>query len=230
MKKQILTGCVLTITGCLWGQALAFGQGFSHGECSLEFRGVLFPGPSPYGGPDTRAVPVIFGEEFQVPELHMRFLDADSGKPLVPDVVSVRYLWLWMEYPYPEHPWGAWSDAQDRVKCTTGGGDELVVPEHTVRPHGWYDGKYTKFPYTLTGSKHPKFDRLEIVIESAKGAQRLIVKRRELPRYRGTTVVLKLPDAGLMQVEFVKRKDRGRPRGDRGGQEAVNKLESRGHP
>lgn len=181
--------------------------------CVLYLSGVMVarPNPSPYGGPDTRGEPVIFGKEFQVPELHMRFVDAATGKPVIPKVVDVHYYWLWLEWPYPEHDWGAWSDAEDWVKCATGS-DQLVVPTHRVKPRGWYNGKYTKFPYTLSGSKEPKFDRLEIVFETENCAPRLIVPARDIRRFKDRTAVVKLPCAGWAEVEFERPPDLTQPK------------------
>jgi len=45
--------------------------------------------PSPYGGPNTTGKPVIFGNEYRVPELYLRFVDARTGKPVIPKVVNV---------------------------------------------------------------------------------------------------------------------------------------------
>ena len=150
--------------------------------------------------------PTIFGKEFLVPELHMRFVDAKTGKPLIPRVVTVFYLWRWLEYPYPEHGWGAWGEAGELFRCSTGGATQLVVPARTIKPRGWYDGKYTKFPYTLLGSKKPKFDSLEIMIQFGDCAPRIIVKARDLDRYKGSTATLKLYcQWPPVEVEFEKR-------------------------
>lgn len=173
--------------------------------CTLHESDELFPTPYAVSPSTPPHKPVIFGKDFQVPELHMRFLDAETRKPLIPKVVNVHYYWLWLEWPAPEHAWGAWSDAQDWIKCTTGGDDQLVVPARTVKPRGWYNGKYTKFPYTLSGSKEPKFDRLEIVFEFEKGAPRLIIDRKDLNRYQDAVAVVKLPYAGHAEVQFEKR-------------------------
>lgn len=198
---------------CFWLVLLTFAmavdvsaQNVGDGDaCALHDSDELFPSPYALSPSTPPHKPVIFGKDFQVPELHMRFVDAATGKPVIPKVVNVHYYWLWLEWPAPEHAWGAWSDAQDWVKCTTGGDDQLVVPARTVKPRGWYDGKYTQFPYNLIQDKSPKFDRLEIVFEFGKGAPRLIVDRKELARYKDSTAVLKLPYAGHAQVQFEKR-------------------------
>jgi hypothetical protein len=159
------------------------------GECSL------------YGSDDkSRGRAVIFGKNYEVPELHLRFIDQSTGKPISPKYVNVHYVWLWLEYPYPEHPWGAWSDAEDWVRCTTGE-SETTVPAFTVKPRGWYAGKYAKFP----SERKPKFDRIEIVMELEKCAPRLVIKSSELSRYRNATAVVKLSCGAPEEVTFEPR-------------------------
>jgi len=175
-----------------WSQELsAPGAG---GNCSL------------YGTDDaTRGSPVIFGKQFAVPALRFRFLDKKTGRPFVPKMVNVHYLWLWIEHPYPEHDWGAWSDAEDWVQCSSKTQDDLIVPARTIQPRGWYSGRYTFFPW-----RQPKFDRLEIVIEHGQGCGPILtVKARDLDRFRDATAILKVPCAGFLpgfvDVDFERR-------------------------
>ena len=147
-----------------------------------------------------RGNPVIFGKQFAVPALRFRFLDEKRGQPFVPKMVNVHYYWLWIEYPYSEHAWGAWSDAEDWVQCSTKSQDDLIVPARTIQPRGWYSGRYTFFPW-----RQPKFDRLEIVIEHARCAPRLIVEARDLDRFRDATAIVKLLCAARPEVEFQRR-------------------------
>lgn len=153
----------------------------------------------------TKGKPVIFGDDFQVPELHLRFVNRETGKPLIPKAVHVNYGWKWLEYPYPEHAWGAWSDGSESVLCSIAGTAELVVPPRTVKPRGWYEGKYTRFPYTLTGSKKPKFDGIVIVVEFGSCMPRLEVEANDLDRYKDATAIIKLPCQWPVEVEFLKR-------------------------
>lgn len=159
-------------------------------------------GCSLYGSEDkSRGQAVIFGREYHVPGLHLRFLDQATGKPISPKYVNVHYYWLWLEYPYPEHPWGAWSDGEDWVRCATEGQSEITVSAFTVKPRGWYAGKYTKFP----SEKKPRFDRIEIVIELEKCAPRLVIKSGELSRYRNATAIVKLSCGVPEEVTFEPR-------------------------
>jgi hypothetical protein len=154
---------------------------------------------------DTSGKPVIFGKVFHAPELHMRFVRAERDEPIVPDEVDIRYFWEWFEYPYPEHDWGVWSEAEDWVKCTSGGDDQLVVPARDVKPAGWYDGKYTKFPYTLTGNKNPRFSHVVVDVVFGNCRPRFEIPARELDRYRDVIATLKLPCQWPVEVDFEKR-------------------------
>lgn len=155
-----------------------------------------------YGSEDkSRGQAVIFGRKYDVPELHLRYVDKATGKPISPKHVNVHYYWEWLEYPYPEHPWGAWSDAEDWIRCTTEGESEITIPAFTVKPRGWYAGKYTRFP----SEKKPRFDRIEIVIELENCAPRLMVKSNELSRYRNATALVKLSCGEPEEVTFEPR-------------------------
>jgi hypothetical protein len=152
----------------------------------------------------SRGTPVIFGRHYLVPELKLRFLNATTGKPVSPDSVNIHYYSQWLMVPAPENSSGAWSDVDDWVRCVPGGQTEISVPRFTVNPRGWYDGKYVKFPYTLIGSKQPRFDRIEIVVEFDRSMPRLIIKEADLKQYRGAVAVVTLPPAGRAKVEFEK--------------------------
>lgn len=143
--------------------------------------------------------PVVFGKEYTVPALHLRFVDEETGRPVTPRAIDVHYYWEWLEYPYPEHPQGAWSDAEEWVRCTTTT-SQAFVPARTIRPRGWYDGKHARFPWP----RMPRFDRLEIVISFDHSAPRLIIRARQLERYEHAVAVVKLPPAGRATVQFEK--------------------------
>jgi hypothetical protein len=106
----------------------------------------------------------IFGKPVVVPAFQLRFVD-DSGQPVVPTEITILYGWRWLIYPYPEHPLGVWNGASDWVGCLELK-DKIQVPEFEVRPRGWYDGKYTRFPYP----RRPSFTGISVRIE-LDGAQ-----------------------------------------------------------
>ena len=144
---------------------------------------------------------VIFGNEAVIPTIHLRFIDATNGKPLSPKSVDVHYYWQWLEYPYPEHAWGAWSDGEDWVRCDAlEGSNELSIPERVIKPQGWYDGKYVHFP----SNRKPRFDRLEIVIEREGYSPRILIQSRDLQKYKGSVATVKL-SSGPPTVSFSDR-------------------------
>ena len=151
---------------------------------------------------ESRGTPVIFGPVVTVPELRFRFVDRVSGLNVKLRDVNVNYHWKWIQYPYPERDWGVWSDGRDWVECVTQMQSEVRVPPFTVKPRGWYDGKYAKFPWT----KRLKFDRLEIVFEYGQCAPRLIVKSSDLQRFAGAIAVVQLPCAARAEVQFERKK------------------------
>jgi hypothetical protein len=103
--------------------------------------------------------PVITGEAFIIPSLKFRVTDSKTGKPVSKKQVVVRYVWRWFQYPYPDHPLGAWLDAYDLIECSTDEAGYLVLPEYKLVPRGWYSGKH------LLGRK-PKFKELELSLEN----------------------------------------------------------------
>jgi hypothetical protein len=127
---------------------------------------------------------VLFSSPVVVPAFRLRFADSQSGKTLVPSNVSLAYGWRWLEYPYPEHSWGAWSEASDLVECMEPAG-EINVPEYEVRPRGWYDGWYTKFPF----SRKPSFTGIAVVITLNGCTTRATIPPKELSNLKGQVVV-----------------------------------------
>jgi len=146
----------------------------------------------------TKGAPLIYGDPYQVPSLELRFVEKATSKPITPKAVHIHYYWQWLEYPYPEHEWGAGVDAEELVNCMLKSGNTLTVHELLVRPRGWYDGKYVRFPWP----KKPRFDRLEIVIDQGGGDfPRLIVHRGDLGKYRMSVATVEISN-GPPSVRF----------------------------
>ena len=119
----------------------------------IEKMGIPGPLGTKYPGPA-----VIFGDPVTVPAFQLRFVDEKSAQSVAPSKIAINYSWRWLEYPYPEHSWGAWSDVSDLIECPEPGAETLVA-EYEVRPRGWYNGKYAKFPFV---GKRPYFTRVSI--------------------------------------------------------------------
>src|SRR5262249_8201524 len=100
-----------------------------------------------------------------------------TGEPIAGRMVGVRYIWLWLEYPYPEHPSGAWSEAYEFIECVSGNDGKVEVPEHEVVPRGWYKGKYS-------ASHEPRFNHLEVQVLLEKHIQSFRFQRSEIERIR----------------------------------------------
>ncbi|HEY6413199.1 MAG TPA: hypothetical protein VIX42_05905 [Edaphobacter sp.] len=144
---------------------------------------------------DSRAgqPPSIFGKEVIVPPMHVRFVDGLTGKPLTPSFITVNYGWHWLEYPYPEHAWGAWMDISDRYTCEATEAGSIKVPEHIVRPRGWYTGRYKRTPV---------FTDVEIVAMDQAGlAARAHIKKGEFNKLRSNDLILRITDG--WQVEKI---------------------------
>ena len=112
--------------------------------------------------------------------------------------MNIHYYWEAIVYPATEAPWGAWTDFGEWIRCLPGGRREIAVPAFTVTPRGWYDGKYTKFPW----AKKPRFHQIEIVFDYNRCAPRLIIEAGELGTYKDATALVKLPCAGRAAVTF----------------------------
>ena len=189
---------ILTILTCLTTSVTAHGQeepfvSTSDGEC--RFRGSTSVDLD-------LGEPVIFGDEFNVPSLNIRFVRESTGEPAIPDDIFLLYLWDWLRWPYPEAPTGYWYETHDSVECTTNGQSNITIPPYTVRPRGWYAGRYTRFPFTLFGSRHPRFSRIEISILFGGCRRRLLVEADDLEPYERNIAVFSLSCAARPVVEF----------------------------
>jgi hypothetical protein len=147
----------------------------------------------------SRGKAVIFGEPVEVPALSFRFVRQETGEPLQPGSVRIFYSWRWIEYPYQEHPWGVWSSESEVFECQASG-SRLEAPSRTVRPRGWYAGKYTKWPWVWSSGK-PRFEEVGINFEmNETRLGSFSIQRDELKRMaRGTCTVL-VPRKGPPEV------------------------------
>lgn len=142
---------------------------------------------------------VIFGGAVKVPTFRLRFVDKKTGEMLKPDEVSLAYGWKWLQYPYPEHSWGAWSGASDLVTCT-GTAGEISVPAFEVKPRGWYNGKYAKFPL----ARKPSFTGITVTVTVAGCSPRVTISAEEARGLQGRTVVVKVDCHGESKVTYQK--------------------------
>lgn len=141
-------------------------------------------------------LPVLKGKPFAVPALTWKF-----ESPTAPETVEARYQWQWIQFPYPEHAFGAWSDAEETVTCSEPG-LEMSIPAHTVRPRGWYKGKHTALP----GSK-PRFYQIELVIVWERDcSQRLMLGPDLLAKFRNHDALLERSCGAPEEIRFVRKK------------------------
>ena len=144
----------------------------------------------------------LFGIPVTIPAFRLHFVDEKSSQSVTPTKISINYNWKWLEYPYPEHSLGAWSDVSDTIECLEPGA-ETLVPEFTVRPRGWYDGKYIKFPFTITGSKHPSFTGIGIVMHDVgcNKTRWVILSPKDVSRLKkNNSVIIKINCAGHSSI------------------------------
>ncbi len=122
-----------------------------------------------------RSKPVIFGKAYDVPRLRLRLLDENTNKPLPGVQVVVRYEWEWLEHPYPEHPFGAWSEERHVAECVTDGEGFVEVEKYRVVPHGWYKGFYS------IGHK-PRFKHVGLSFDLTKCLTTAGIERSQLKK------------------------------------------------
>ena len=146
--------------------------------------GVVEPG---YGHP--QKAPVIYGKPYLVPKFRLLVTDKVTGVPIAERDVSVRYMWRWFEYPYPERVFGVWSETYELVKCTSNSHGEVEISEFKVEPIGWYKGKM------LMGRK-PEFTHLDVSVHLEKHITHVQITKKDLERYRRSkadTIPIKVP-------------------------------------
>lgn len=156
-----------------------------------EENGIFGKGGNPPGEA------VIFSTPALIPAFRLRFVDAASGGQLLATKISLAYGWRWLEYPYPEHSWGAWSEASDLVECDAPT-SELEVPDFEVRPRGWYEGKYTRFPFP----KKPSFTGIGVVAQVAGCTARATITSKDAVQLKGHVVVFKANCKGESSVSI----------------------------
>ena len=186
--------CILAAPMLLGTPILASGTGGCHFDVRAEDNGLLSLSGKPLGPP------VIAGDSAAVPAYRLRFVDAVTRSVLRPSKVSIAYGWKWLQYPYPEHSWGAWSIASDIVTCVEAGTSEVAVPQFEVKPRGWYDGKYTKFPF----SRRPSFNGIDITAVLKGCSPRVTIRPKEVSSLVGRTVVVKVACNGESTISYEK--------------------------
>jgi len=178
---------------------LAANMGASeNGGCKLELKAEDSGLQSSSGKP--RGAAVISGDPVTVGAFRLRFVDAKTGHALKPTKVTLAYGWKWLEYPYPEHAWGAWSDASDVIACAGTDADVISVPQFEVKPRGWYNGKYAKFPF----AKKPSFSGIDVTVTLAECSSRVTIKPGDAGNLQGRTAVVKVDCHGQATVTYEK--------------------------
>jgi hypothetical protein len=141
---------------------------------------------------------ILFGTEVDVPSFRLSFSETNSGKAVRPLKITIAYGWRWLDYPYPEHSWGAWVGASDVFECIAANEDGIKVPAFKVRPRGWYDGKYTRFPF----SKKPAFTGIGVVIQLGGCTTRATITPKEAIRLQGHSAVFKANCTGESSISI----------------------------
>jgi hypothetical protein len=174
MSPVMLTWCALLLLG-----GVATAQ-----EATVGCELFAAAEENPLGG--KQSDPVIFGKPYGVPDLHLQF--EEDGNVMRPSKIAVYYIWNWLEYPYPDHPFGVWSSAHDWFNCNVGENGKLTVPSFTVKPRGWYKGFYIYFPWP----KKPHFDHVELTLHVEGCAPKLQIDAEDLKRYTGARAIVKV--------------------------------------
>jgi hypothetical protein len=102
----------------------------------------------------------------------------------------------------PEHPFGAWLTATETVECQQPG-LSFEVPEWTVRPRGWYKGKYT-----MASWSKPRFHQVEVVIEWKQKRdcrQTILLGPQVLAKFRDHEAALKKTCGAPVEIRFVQK-------------------------
>jgi hypothetical protein len=129
---------------------------------------------------------VIFGKRFPVGPVRIRLIDGEKGMPIEYKEIRIVYGWRWLEYPYSEHDWGAWNDTGDKLSCQLDLNGWIEAPAHEVQPRGWYNGKYTRWPWP----KRPHFTEVEIVAVTSGGFARVKLKPVDLQKFQTNDLIV----------------------------------------
>jgi hypothetical protein len=143
---------------------------------------------------------LIFDSPVTIPTFRLRFVDKRTGALVRPSEVSLGYGWKWLQYPYPEHSRGAWSTASDLVSCAQPDSGQMIIPQFDVTPRGWYDGKYTKLPF----SNKPKFNGIDVSAVFPGCSSRVTIKPGDARALKGRTVVVKINCQGDATISYEK--------------------------
>ena len=169
------------------------------GSCWVGYRPVKNKLMYAKPGGEIIPEPLIYGEKYKVPALHVRFVKLGTNEPIIPDRISLYYTWEWIEYPYPEHAWGAWDGSHDSIDCLPQMNNELTVPPYEVVARGWYDGKYTRVPWP----KKPRFAYLEFRVFFSDSCHRaFLLSKRQLDMFKKKVAVMPLSCRAVDDVRF----------------------------
>jgi hypothetical protein len=194
MHKRLI--CFLSVVGINLFSAAQVTQ-----NCTTWFEPQSLHAKTAAPNPEYDRPAVIFGKKYKVPPLRVRLIDAATGSRLENKSISVNYGWRWLEYPYPEHSMGAWSDAADRLSCESDVNGWIETPAHEVKPRGWYDGKYTRFPWP----RPPSFTEVEIVAVTSGGFARVRLKPTDLAKFERHRLIVSVFDGWRTQLKWEKK-------------------------
>ncbi len=177
LRKGLILVCLL------WGSSSGYGQ-----SCVLSWKDDSMLNKR-------LGEPVIEGVSFTVPAMTWRFISEKA-----PELVTPRFQWEWVEFPYPDRPFGAWNVGEEVFECAAPS-LEMTVPSHTIKPRGWYKGKYTSLP----GQK-PRFYQVEFKITWERDcSQTIFLSPKQLKKFQDNFAVLKRGCSGR-EFTFVKKK------------------------
>jgi len=150
-------------------------------SCQLSYQGEGNATGEPLGPAK------IFGDPVTIPEFYLRFINRETKEVVIPSKIGITYDWKWLEYPYPERPWGVWSTAYDRIDCVETS-PEILVPKYNVQPRGWYNGKYVKFPFI---GKQPSFTGIGIILYDVGCSRtlRIEILKKEVSKLKSNKII-----------------------------------------
>lgn len=132
--------------------------------------------------------------------MRIRIVDAATGAAFRTNDVKLAYSWDWLEYPYSEHAWGAWSSTSDDLKCSPDNEGWIEAPSHDVQPRGWYDGKYTRFPWL----RRPHFTGIGFTAISPQGLfARFSLGPSDLKRFEKSDLIVLVHDGWRTELNWV---------------------------